>query len=149
MYSERKKVMKKILKTLMLVSLVMILCLTSMPIYASEAEIGISPRLTHTNEASFAFDATSSVGYIYANYTGVAASFVSAKLTVKVEKRFLLVFWNEVDTWTSTSTDIDGSFYYEMPFDGKGTYYRATFTLEVTGIDGTVDVITDTIENAT
>ena len=141
--------MKKIVKTLMLVSLAMIMCLTSVPIYASEAENGISPRLSHTNSASFSFDATSSVGYIYANYTGVAASFVSAKLTVKVEKRFLLVFWNEVDTWTSTSTDIDGSFYYEMPFDGKGTYYRATFTLEVTGIDGTVEVIDSVIENAT
>ena len=66
--------------------------------------------------------------------------------TVNMEKRFLLVFWSEVDTWTSTCTDIDGIFYYEMPFDGKGTYYRATFTLEVTGTNGTVDVITDTIE---
>lgn len=141
--------MRKIAKTCMLVSLSIIMCLTSMPIYASEAEGSISPRLTHTNEASFAFDATTSVGYISTTYTAVASSFASAKLTVKVEKRFLLVFWSEVDTWTSTCTDIDGIFYYEMPFDGKGTYYRATFTLEVTGIDGTVEVIDSVIENAT
>ncbi len=140
--------MKKIVKTIMLISLAMIMCLTSMPIYASEAESGISPRLTHTNAASYSFDATSSVGYIYANYTGVSATFVSAKLTVKVEKQFLFFFWDEVGTWTSTSTNIDGRFYYEMPLTGAGTY-RATFTLEVTGTDGTVDVITDTIENAT
>ena len=69
------------------------------------------------NDASFSFDATSYVGYIYATYTGYDESFVSAKLTVKVEKRFLLVFWNEVGTWTATSTDIDGTFYYEMPLD--------------------------------
>ena len=126
--------MKKIVKTLMLISLAMIMCLTSMPIYASEAEGGISPRLSHTHGASFAFDATSSV--------------VSAKLTVKVEKQFLLFFWNEVGTWTSTSTEVLGDFYHEMVLTGAGTY-RATFTLEVTGTDGTVDVITDTIENAT
>lgn len=140
--------MKKIVKTLMLISLAMIMCLTSMPIYASEAEGGISPRLSHTHGASFAFDATSSVGYIDATFTGVSATFVSAKLTVKVEKQFLFFFWNEVDTWTATNTEVLGDFYYEMPLTGAGTY-RATFTLEVTGSDGTVDVITDTIENAT
>ena len=139
--------MKKIVKTLMLISLAMIMFLTSMPIYASEVG-GISPRLSHTNNASYSFNATSSIGYISADYTGVAASFVSAKLTVKVEKQFLFFFWNEVDTWTATNTELLGDFYYEMPLTGAGTY-RATFTLEVTGTDGTVDVMTDTIENAT
>ena len=41
-----------------------------------------------------------------------------------------------------------GIFEHEMSLNGSGTY-RATFMLEVTGADGTVDVITDTIENAT
>lgn len=140
--------MKKIVKTLMLVSLSIIMCLTSIPIYASEAQGGISPRLTHTNEASYSFDATSSVGYIYVDYTGVAASFVSAKLTVKVEKQFLFFFWNEVDTWTATNTELLGDFYYEMPLTGAGTY-RATFTLEVTGTDGTVEVLDTVIESKT
>ena len=140
--------MKKFVKTLMLMSLAIIMCLTSMPIYASEMESGISPRLTHTNEASYSFDATSSVGYIYVDYTGVAASFVSAKLTVKVEKQFLFFFWNEVDTWTATNTELLGDFYYEMPLTGAGTY-RATFILEVTGTDGTVDVLDTVIENKT
>lgn len=140
--------MKKIVKTLMLVSLAMIMCLTSMPIYASEAKGGISPRLTHTNGASYSFDATSSVGYIDVIYTGVAATFVSAKLTVKVEKQFLFFFWDEVGTWTSTSTEVYGDFYHEMALTGAGTY-RATFTLEVTGTDGTVDVLDTVIENKT
>lgn len=140
--------MKKIVKTLMLISLSMIICLSSMPIYASEAEGDISPRLSHINGASFVFDATSSIGYIDATYTAVDTTFVSAKLTVKVEKQFLFFFWSEVGTWTSASTEIFGGFYHEMALTGSGTY-RATFTLEVTGTDGTVDVITDTIENAT
>jgi hypothetical protein len=65
-------------------------------------------------------------------------------LTVKVEKRFLLVFWNEVGTWSSTSTELYGYFSHVMPLNGSGTY-RATFTLEVLGKDGTLDVITDTL----
>lgn len=140
--------MKKIVKTLMLVSLSIIMCLTSMPIYASEVGGGISPRLTHTCDATFVFDATSSIGYIDSTYTAVDTTFVSAKLTVKVEKKFLFFFWDEVGTWTSTSTEIFGGFYHEMPLTGSGTY-RATFTLEVTGTDGTVDVITNSIENKT
>ena len=140
--------MKKIVKTLMLISLAMIMCFTSIPVYASEAESGISPRLTHTNAASFSFDATSSVGYIDAIYTAVDTTFVSAKLTVKVEKKFLLFFWDEVGTWVSTSTEVFGRYYHEMALTGSGTY-RATFVLEVTGTDGTVEVIDTVIESKT
>ena len=140
--------MKKIAKTLMLISLAMIMCLTSIHVYASETEGTISPRLTHTNDASFAFDATSSVGYIDVIYTGVDTTFVSAKLTVKVEKRFLFFFWDEVGTWASTSTEVYGDFYHEMALSGSGTY-RATFVLEVTGTDGTVEVIDSVIESTT
>ena len=138
--------MKKIAKTLMLVLLTMIMCLTSMPISASEAENSISPRLSHTNSATFTFIPTPYVGYIDVSYMGVATSFVSAKLTVTVEKRYLLIRWNEIGTWTSTSTDVYGSFYYEMALDGYN-YYRATFVLEVTGVDGTVDIIDSVIES--
>ena len=140
--------MKKTLKSTILVMLSLLMCLTSIPVYAAESENQITPRLSHMADASFSFDATSYVGYIDATYTGYDASFVSAKLTVKVEKRFLLVFWNEVGTWTATSTDIHGSFYHEMALNGSGTY-RATFVLEVTGTDGTVDVVDMVIENKT
>ena len=132
--------MKKSTKTILLVVLSMLMCMTSIPVYAAEADNQVMPRLSHMAEASFAFAADASGGYIDCSYTGYAASFVRAKLTVKVEKRFLLAFWNEVGTWTSTSTDVDGSFYHVMTLDGSGTY-RATFTLEVTGTNGTVDVV--------
>ena len=140
--------MKKTLKSIVLILISMLMCLTSIPVCAAESENQVMPRLSHIGDASFVFDATSSVGYIGATYTGYSPSFVSAKLTVKVEKRFLWAFWNDVGTWTSTSTDIYGIFEHEMSLNGSGTY-RATFTLEVIGTDGTVDVITDTIENKT
>lgn len=140
--------MKKTLKSTILVILSLLMCLASMPVCATESENQIMPRLSHMNDASFSFDATSSVGYIAATYTGYDVSFVSAKLTVTVEKRFLWAFWNDVGTWTTTSTDIHGNFYHEMTLNGSGTY-RATFVLEVTGTDGTVDVVDMVIENKT
>ena len=140
--------MKKTLKSTILVMLSLLMCLASMPVCATESENQIMPRLSHMNDASFSFNATSSVGYIAATYTGYDASFVSAKLTVTVEKRFLWAFWNDVGTWTSTSTELYGIFEHEMPLNGSGTY-RATFVLEVTGTDGTVDVVDMVIENKT
>ena len=138
--------MKKTIKSFLLVALSMLMCLTSISAYAAEAENQVMPRLSHIGDASFAFAADASGGCIEVTYTGYEPSFVSAKLTVKVEKRFLLVFWNDVGTWTTTSTEIDGFLSYTMPLNGSGKY-RATFTLEVTGKDGTVDVITDTLES--
>ncbi len=138
--------MKKTIKKFLLVALSLLMCFASIPVHAAE-DNQIMPRLSHMAGASFAFTATSSGGHITATYTGYESSFVSAKLTVKVEDRYLWVFWSEVGTWTATCTDIDGIFSYVMPLNNPGTY-RATFTLEVTGTDGTVDVITDTIESA-
>ena len=69
-----------------------------------------------------------------------------ADLTVKVQKRFLLVFWNDVSEWSASSTDIDGYFVNTLPLNGSGTY-RANITLTITGSNGTVDTITDTIES--
>ena len=137
--------MKKITKALVAILLIAVMSTSSVVAFAADA--GIDSRLSHTDSAGFSFAVEDNVGYIGITYYGYD-SFVRADLNVKIQKRFLLVFWNEVSTWTSTSTDIFGRFYYEMPLDGKGTYYRATFTLEVTGTDGTVDVITDTLESA-
>lgn len=139
--------MKKIVKKLFLIALSLLMCFASVPVYAADTESQIMPRLSHMDDASFVFDATSSGGIIGATYTANPASFVSAKLTVKVEDRYLWVFWSEVGTWTATCTDIDGIFSYVMPLNAPGTY-RATFTLEVTGKDGTVDVVDTVIESA-
>ena len=76
--------MKKTLKSAILVMLSLLMCLASIPVCAAESENQIMPRLSHMDGASFSFDATKYIGYIDATYTGYDASFVSAKLTVKV-----------------------------------------------------------------
>ena len=129
--------MRKNTKFLVAVLLIAVLSMTSITSFASEQTI--SPRLSHSDGANFTFSATANGGYADVSYYGYD-SFVRADLTVKVEKRFLFVFWNDIGEWSASSTEIDGHFFHTFTLDGSGTY-RATFTLTITGNDGTVDTI--------
>ena len=136
--------MKKITKTLVAILLIAILSMTSITSFANEQ--GISPRLSHTEGANFSFSATANGGYIDVTYYGYD-SFVRADLTVKIEKQFLFFWWTEVDTWSVSSTKVDDMFSHTFNLTGSGTY-RATFTLTVTGNDGTVDTIPSVLEDS-
>ena len=87
---------------------------------------------------------------VLVDYFAKSAVFTEAKLTVKIQKRFLAFFWNTVDIgepnneWVAYSTDVDGRFYNYFPVDGKGTY-RAIFTVEISGTSGETDIIEETI----
>ena len=118
--------------------------MTNVVAFASEGEI--NPRLSHTGNGGFTFAAVDNVGYIGVTYYGYP-SFVRADLNVKVQKRFLLVFWNDVYEWNASSTEMNGNFDHQFNITNGSGMYRAKFTLLVTGNDGTVDTITDTIEN--
>ena len=135
--------MRKITKSLIATLLIAILCMTNVTAFASED--GPSPRLSHMNSGSFTFSATANGGYADVTYYGYD-SFVRADLTVKVEKSVWLFFWDEIGTWSASSTEMNGDFFHTFTLDGSGKY-RATFTLLITGNDGTVDTITDVIES--
>ena len=135
--------MKRITKTLVAILLIAILSMTSITAFASGQ--GISPRLSHTSNANFSFSATANGGYVDVTYYGYQ-SFVRADLTVKIEKQFLFFFWTEVDTWSTSSVDIEDHFFHTFTLTGSGTY-RASFTLKVTGNDGTIDTVTSEIES--
>ncbi len=135
--------MKKITKTLVAIFLIAIMSLTSLTAYAAEG--GISPRLSHANNATCSFSATSTGGYINVRYYGLD-SFVRADLTVKVQKQFLWLFWTDVTEWSTSSASTIGNISHTLPLNGSGTY-KATFTLTITGNNGTVDTITETIES--
>lgn len=135
--------MKKITKTLVAILLIAVLSMVSVTAFA--ADEGISPRLSHMSDAGLTFAAVDNVGHIDVSYYGYD-SFVRADLNVKVEKRSLLVFWNDVCEWNASSTEMDGHFYHACTLNGSGVY-RATFTLRITGNDGTTDVVTDVIKS--
>ena len=136
--------MKKITKVLVAILLIAVLPMTNVAALAAENEI--SPRLSHTNSGGFSFVIIDNVGHIGVTYYGYD-SFVRADLNLKVQKRFLLVFWKDYYEWNASSTVIDGDFVHEFDVKDSGKY-RANFTLTVTGNDGTTDVITFEIEDS-
>ena len=135
--------MRKITKSLVAILLIALMSMTSVTAFAADA--GIDPRLSHAEVGVTAFSASNNVGYISMSYYAYS-DFVRADLNVKIEKRSLLVLWNDVAEWNASSTDIDGDFYHEFALNGSGTY-RATFTLSITGNDGTTDVIEEVIKS--
>ena len=135
--------MKKITKALVAILLIAILSMTNVMAFATDE--GISPRLSHMSNGAFSFAAIDNVGYIDVTYYGYD-SFVRADLNVKVQKRFLLVFWNDVYEWNASSTELNGTFVHEFDVEKSGIY-RANFTLTVTGTDGTVDTVTFEIKD--
>lgn len=135
--------MKKITRALVVIFLITALSMTNVVAFASAG--GINPRLSHVEDGGFSFAATNNIGYIDVTYYGYD-SFVRADLNVQVQKRYLLVFWNDVYEWNASSTEKNGEFYHEFAVEKSGMY-RANFTLLITGNDGTVDTVTTTIEN--
>lgn len=135
--------MKKITKALIAILLIAVMSMTNVIAFAVEEKI--NPRLSHMSDGAFSFAARDNVGYIGVTYYGYD-SFVRADLNVKIQKRFLLVFWNDIAEWNASSTEIDGDFNHEFELNGSGMY-RAKFTLVITGNDGTIDTIPYTIEN--
>jgi len=141
--------MKKITKAFLIILLSLVMSLTSIPTFASESQTnenaGIMPCLSHMEDGIFSFNATSDGGYCLVTYSGYD-SFVRADLTVKVERRYLWLIWTEVDEWSVSSTDIEGYLCHVFTLTGSATY-RATFTLLITGTDGTVDTVEQVIES--
>ena len=139
--------------------LTFILCITlficgnigGLNILATDTESGITPRFTNTNQCDFTFQVLApGEAHVAVGYNAKSDVFTGAKLTVKIQKKFLLLFWNTVDIgepnneWVAYSDDTDGNFYNYFPVDGKGTY-RAVFTVEISGTSGETDIIEETI----
>ena len=120
--------------------------------YDSSSNSGISPRFTNCEVCDFTFSVLDpGEAHVLVTYDSRASVFVQAKLTVKIQKKFLGLFWKDVDIgmtnneWIEYSYDVDGRFYNYFPVDGTGTY-RAVFLLEMHGTTGVSDEIEDTIE---
>lgn len=121
-----------------------LLFMNVMPAFATEQVI---PRYTNTLAANMAFSVDANGAHVVTTYEAVEETFLQAKLTVKLEKKVLGLFWTDVgDTWTSDYCyDYLGYISGTLPASGKGTY-RATFKLTVYGNQGIADVIDHTAE---
>ncbi len=135
--------MKKLTRTLTLLLTVVILCVSILPLFVY-AEDGISPYYLNTNSCNLYFTSTSGDASATVIYKGNSSTFSHIVVTVKIQKRFLGIFWSNVDEWTKTSYTVNGYVEDTTPLEKTGTY-RAVFTVEIYGKDGSVDTIEDTI----
>ena len=131
---------KRVFAAILLMSILSMVCVTT---FASSEKM--EPRYSNFDNCVLLFSATESGGYIDVTYNGYD-SFLRADLTVKLEKRTLLFFWNEIDAWNVSSTQSNGHLSHVFSLNGSGKY-RATFTLLITGSDGSVDSVQETIES--
>ncbi len=110
----------------------------------------IMPRYDNCSDCSMSFDIVNGIGHIGIDYYA-KENFTSFTSTVKVQKRFLGIFWNTieiadgVEEWVVTSTETWGLFNYSFPMEDTGTY-RAVFDIKFYGQDGSVDEIEEKIQ---
>lgn len=133
--------MKKLTQFLVVLLTVAILCTSVLPFFAS-AEGAITPYYVNTNDCDFSFIAFEGEAVAAVLYRAKSSVFSYASITVKIQKRFLGVFWSTVDEWTAIMTDVNGYIERGTPIEDTGTY-RAVFTVEIYGTDGSVDTIED------
>ena len=79
-------------------------------------------------------------------YMGYPNITTNATITIKIEKRNLLVFWKDIEEWVITSDEYFDSFYRTCAVSsGK---YRVTVTFEISGTGGSTDVFESQIEDS-
>jgi hypothetical protein len=147
LYLKRRKTMKRTAKTLLILALTLVMLFTGVPTFAAEADTGVSPRLSHMGTGSFSFSALDDGGHVSITYEGYSDSFVRAEVNVRLAKKVMLFFWEDIAVWGEESTEDWGDFYHIFELDGKGTY-KATITLKIYGTDGTYDLIEDSIQSS-
>lgn len=137
--------MIKRMKVPVAILMTLVMCFSYLLLPVSAADANPSPRLSHLSSATFGFYAGEEGGEAVVSYDGYEHSFVKAAVTFKLQKKYLLFFWEDLDEWSATSTEKYGVFAHWFTLDGKGTY-KMNMSLAVMGNDGSVDVIEDSLE---
>lgn len=132
--------MKKILSAIVCV-IVLIGCIP-LSVFASEA---ITPYYNNVVRQSTLFDIDENgIATVKASYVGQSGVTTGATIKTKIQKRFLLVFWSDVASWTDEAT---GHYYSNTHSTTvESGYYRAQVEYTIRGTGGDSDVITDELE---
>ena len=143
---------KRILTLVLIFSMLFVAGIGEFTVSAVENEETVTPRFTNCDQCNFIFRVLDpGEAHVGVTYYAKSNVFTQAKLTVKIQKKFLGLFWRTVDIgttndeWIAYSNDVYGEFYNCFNVDGTGTY-RAVFCVEIYGTSGAVDTIENTIE---
>lgn len=131
----------KHLRKLICAALCAITLIGCMPFNAAAAgNATVTPRYNNTIGPTTNFNIANDVAEIYVRYDGYEGVTTGATITITLEKKFLLVFWTEVETWTLTSNS--ANFTQTVSCDVSSGTHRATVVYEIYGSGGSTDVIT-------
>jgi hypothetical protein len=146
-FNSRKKKTKGGKKMKHLICL--ILCFGTLignPVNAS-ANNAVSPRLDNGASVNTAFSVSSNgVAQIILKYNGNEQNTAGGKITTQLQKRFLLVFWTDVDGgyWVDESGESSYTAVHTLAVQ-TGTY-RVKVEYLIYGTDGSVETVNDEAE---
>ena len=127
------------MKKIVTIMLCVLMLFTASPISAFALDDGINSRFNNVNSSDITFQIVNGYAQIDAMYIGYGNATTGARIYVTLEKRTLLVFWNDVDEWEASSSSYADSFVYRYAVS-SGTY-RAKVRMEIYGTNGSADVI--------
>ena len=118
--------------------LILLTAIFSTSVFAGN--ISLYNNNTMINNTSFTItdSGEARVSYQYVGYEDITTG---AEITIKIEKRNLLIFWNDIVEETVVVTGIRYTGMYKYQLSKTGTY-RCTVTYRVSGTGGADDVIT-------
>ena len=127
--------MRRVVSFILLFS--MMIVGTIVPISAEGSEMNLRYNNAATVNSTFVVQSGDAV--VNVNYSGYQGVVTEVRISVKLEKRTLLLFWKDVTEWETVSYNSTDSIEFTYPVDsGK---YRATIRVEIFGTNGTSDVV--------
>lgn len=133
--------MKKILSFI-------ICCVTimgAMHTTVSAQEYGITPYYNNTSRTTTNFTIDDSgKATVYVSYTGYQGITSGATITTRIQKRFLFLFWNDIQEWTDEATGDSYATSHSVSVS-SGTY-RVQVEYEIRGTAGEADNINEELE---
>lgn len=124
------------------VSVLLMICILSfvlpLDVFASDVSLCNNNTLSTTTGFSISTNGRATVGLAYEGYPNITTG---ATITIKIEKRNLLLFWRDVID--ETITVVGDSYFNEMYYQLEDTgTYRCTVVYTVSGTGGADDVLT-------
>lgn len=129
-------------------ALCLVMCLVAFPVPQAMAaapdatvESEIMPRMQYIYDADLDFSVSNGTAYLYAVVNGHSAVATKCEVTIELQKKGLL-FWDTVETWTSTENGRRAEVDVSCGVTAGGTY-RAVATVTVwSGSDSETQTMT-------
>ena len=123
---------------LILSCILMLVAIIPISVFANDISLLNNNTLLNHTVFSITDTGEARVTYQYEGYPNITTG---AEITIKIEKRNLLIFWNDIveETIVVAGESYDGVYRYQLSKTGT---YRCTVTYRVSGTGGADDVIT-------